>query len=251
MKRTFQIGSGIFGEGRTKICVPIVEVSQKEIWEKAQEIAGLPVDIVEWRGDFYEDILRTDRVLATLEGLKSRLSEKALLFTFRTSKEGGNCPIQEDYYYSLNLEVAASGCAELIDMEAFLNEERTAGEIQKIHEVRGRVITSSHDFLKTPSVEEMVRRLLRMEKLGADAAKLAVMPANRQDVLNLLQAAVTAEEVLRIPAVTMSMGSLGVISRLSGALTGSAMTFAAAGKLSAPGQIPVEQTADFLRLLEA
>jgi len=60
MKRTFQIGSGIFGEGRTKICVPIVEVSQYEIWKKAQEIAGLPVDIVEWRGDFYEDILRTD-----------------------------------------------------------------------------------------------------------------------------------------------------------------------------------------------
>jgi len=251
MKRTFQIGSGIFGEGRTKICVPIVEVSQYEIWKKAQEIAGLPVDIVEWRGDFYEDILRTDRVLATLEGLKSRLSEKALLFTFRTSREGGNCPLQEDYYYSLNREAAASGCADLIDMEVFLNEERTAGEIQKIHEVRGRVIASSHDFLKTPSVEEMVGRLLYMEKLGADAAKLAVMPANRQDVLNLLQAAVTAEEVLRIPAVTMSMGSLGIISRLSGALTGSAMTFAAAGKLSAPGQIPVEQTADFLRLLEA
>ena len=85
----------------------------------------------------------------------------------------------------------------------------------------------------------------------AVAVKLAVMPGNRRDVLNLLQAAVTAEEALTIPSVTMSMGSLGVISRLSGALTGSAMTFAAAGKVSAPGQIPVEQTADFLRLLEA
>ncbi len=251
MKRTFQIGTGIFGEGRPKICVPIVEISQSEIWKKAEEIAGLPADIVEWRGDFYEDILRTDKVLATLDGLKGRLSEKAVLFTFRTRREGGNRSIEEEDYYSLNREVAASGCAELIDMEAFLNEERTAGEIRKIHEAKIRVITSSHDFLKTPPVEEMIRRLLRMEELGADAAKLAVMPGNRRDVLNLLQAAVTAEEALTIPSVTMSMGGLGVISRLSGALTGSAMTFAAAGKASAPGQIPVEQTADFLRLLEA
>ena len=95
----------------------------------------------------------------------------------------------------------------------------------------------------------MVMRLQRMEELGADAVKLAVMPAKRQDVLNLLQATLTAWERLSVPVVTMSMGDLGVISRISGSLTGSAMTFAAAGAVSAPGQIPVEAVAEIQNFL--
>ena len=55
-------------------------------------------------------------------------------------------------------------------------------------------------------------------------------------VLNLLQASITADDLLSVPVVTMSMGVQGVLSRLGGCLTGSAMTFASAGKTSAPGQ---------------
>lgn len=53
---------------------------------------------------------------------------------------------------------------------------------------------------------------------------------------------------LTIPLVTMSMGQLGVISRITGELTGSAMTFASVQKASAPGQINVS---DMQMLLEA
>lgn len=52
---------------------------------------------------------------------------------------------------------------------------------------------------------------------GADIVKLAVMPQNYKDVLNLLD--VTAqfrEENPDTPVITMSMGSLGGISRISG-----------------------------------
>lgn len=247
MKRTFEVGTGVFGEGTPKICVPIVAKSRIDIWKKAEEITGLHVDIVEWRVDFYEDVFRTEEVLITLAGLKERLREKALLFTFRTSGEGGNLSIKKEDYYCLNRKAAASGCAELVDIEAFLDEDRTAAEIHGIHAAGSRVITSNHDFERTPSVEEMVRRLRRMEELGTDVAKLAVMPKNRQDVLNLLQATVTADESLEVPVVTMSMGKNGVVSRVCGSLTGSAMTFAAVGDVSAPGQIPVEQMEEILR----
>lgn len=248
MKRTFELGTGRFGEGQPKICVPIVAKSRLEILKKAEEIAELPVDVVEWRVDFYEDVFRTNEVLATLCKLKDSLGGKAILFTLRTSKEGGNLSVEEDTYYHLNQEAAASGCVSLVDVEAFLKEERTEEEIQKIHSAGSRVIASNHDFEKTPPIGEMVRRLRRMEELGADAAKLAVMPGNRQDVLNLLQATITADDALSVPVVTMSMGKRGVVSRLSGALTGSAMTFAAVGETSAPGQIPAEQMLEFLKL---
>ena len=41
------------------------------------------------------------------------------------------------------------------------------------------------------------------------------------------------------PIITMAMGELGAVTRTAGALFGNAMTFASAGKASAPGQIDV------------
>jgi 3-dehydroquinate dehydratase-1 len=47
----------------------------------------------------------------------------------------------------------------------------------------------------------------------------------------------------------MSMGALGVVSRIAGGLYGNAMTFASAGKASAPGQVEVETLRSAMRLL--
>jgi len=49
----------------------------------------------------------------------------------------------------------------------------------------------------------------------------------------------------------MSMGQLGMISRLSGNLTGSVMTFGAltSEKASAPGQITVKELKSIIKLL--
>ena len=97
--------------------------------------------------------------------------------------------------------------------------------------------------------EELIRRLTRMQEMGADVAKIAVMPQSREDVMTLMEATMEADHSLDIPVVTMSMGRMGVLSRLAGTLTGSAMTFASVGEASAPGQIPIEQMRVFCQLL--
>lgn len=249
MKKTFKLERGIFGEGKQKICVPIVEREQNSIWKKAEEIAALDVDVVEWRADFYQDVFLIEAVKRTLTGLKDRLPGKSILFTFRTKGEGGEMAIDEAAYYELNLKAAETGDAALIDLEVFLNEDRSAEMIKALQTKGVHVIASNHDFEKTPDVEEMVRRLSRMEVLGADVAKLAVMPKDSQDVLNLLQATMSADQLLAIPVVTMSMGKMGAISRVSGSCTGCAMTFAAVGTASAPGQIPVDSMRHMLEIL--
>ena len=43
------------------------------------------------------------------------------------------------------------------------------------------------------------------------------------------------------PVITMSMAGTGIVSRMCGEVFGSALTFGAAGKVSAPGQIDVER----------
>ena len=55
-----------------------------------------------------------------------------------------------------------------------------------------------------------------MEKLGADIAKIAVMPRCPEDVLTLLTATVTARRQLTCPVVTMAMAGTGLISRVWG-----------------------------------
>ena len=50
--------------------------------------------------------------------------------------------------------------------------------------------------------------------------------------------------------MTMSMGALGAVSRVSGSLTGSAVTFGTAGHASAPGQLPAAELREMLELLK-
>ena len=109
---------------------------------------------------------------------------------------------------------------------------------------------SNHDFDKTPSYDEILTRLKAMQSLDADIPKIAVMPTCKKDVLTLLQATNEMHETYADrPIITMSMAGTGVISRLCGEVFGSALTFGAAKKASAPGQMNVEDLHTVLTLL--
>ena len=58
------------------------------------------------------------------------------------------------------------------------------------------------------------------------------------------------EELADRPIVTMSMGGLGVVSRLAGQVFGSAATFGMVGTASAPGQVGVADLKAALDLLD-
>ena len=111
---------------------------------------------------------------------------------------------------------------------------------------------SNHDFDKTPSFDEITGRLIGMKKLGADVAKLACMPNSAKDVLTLLSATESVKsQYPDEPIITMSMGKLGAISRISGEIFGSALTFGSAKKASAPGQLEVTTLQQILRALHS
>ena len=88
-----------------------------------------------------------------------------------------------------------------------------------------------------------------MEERGADIAKIAVMPEYKKDLLTLLAATECAAEEMQIPVVTMSMGEIGLLSRLSGEIFGSALTFGTAGAASAPGQMDAVELRKILTLI--
>ena len=119
--------------------------------------------------------------------------------------------------------------------------------VQYAHKKGVHVIMSEHHFDETPSREDMQETLEKMEILGADLPKLAVMPESKEDLLTLLEATLYSSQRLRRPIITMSMGKLGRLSRMMGEYFGSCMTFATAKDASAPGQVPL---ADLKKVLE-
>ena len=243
--RNIEIGAGI-----PKICVPIVGVTREEILAAAENIKSTKADVVEWRVDWYEDIFDFAKTEATMQALREVLGEMPILFTFRTSKEGGEKAIETEAYVELNQNAAKTGLVDLVDVEAFTGDDVVKAVVEIAHENGVKVIASNHDFHKTPAKEEIVSRLRKMQDLGADIPKIAVMPQNKKDVLTLLAA--TEEMVSEYadrPIITMSMSGTGVISRLCGEVFGSALTFGAVGKVSAPGQMRIEDLTTVLGLL--
>lgn len=243
--RNIEIGAGI-----PKICVPIVGVTREEILAAAENIKSTKADVVEWRVDWYENIFDFTKTEATMQALREVLGEMPILFTFRTSKEGGEKAIETEAYVELNQNAAKTGLVDLVDVEAFTGDDVVRAVVEIAHENGVKVIASNHDFHKTPAKEEIVSRLRKMQELGADIPKIAVMPQNKKDVLTLLAA--TEEMVSEYadrPIITMSMSGTGVISRLCGEVFGSALTFGAVGKVSAPGQMRIEDLTTVLGLL--
>ena len=233
--RNIEIGSGM-----PKVCVPIVEETREDILSTAKAICSTEADLVEWRADWYEDVSAFSEVIKTADMLRSILGETPLLFTFRSAREGGEKELSLESYATLLESVAKTGFVDLIDVEVFSGDDAVKNIIQTAHAHGVKVIASNHDFEGTPAREELVARLCKMQDLGADILKIAVMPQTRSDVLTLLS--VTEEMSSRHtsrPVITMSMGRTGTLSRLCGEVFGSAVTFASFGKVSAPGQIAI------------
>ena len=239
------------GEGIPKICVPIVGVTKEDIINEAKNFDSIPVDVVEWRVDWFEGVFDFEKVKDVLVDLRAALKETPILFTFRTSKEGGEKAIEPEAYATLNKEAAKSGYVDLVDVEAFTGDEIVKDIIAGAHEYGVKVVASNHDFHKTPSQEEIVARLRKMQELGADIPKIAVMPQSKKDVLTLLCATEEmATNYADRPIITMSMGGTGVISRACGEAFGSALTFGAAKKASAPGQMNASDLREILTLID-
>ena len=238
------------GTGMPKIIVPIVGVTKEEILTTARSFHTIPLDVVEWRADWFEGVFDFTQVEDVLKELRNILGETPLLMTFRTSAEGGEKSISVDAYKELNIHASQTGNVDLIDVEIFIGDDTVSEIIAGAHAAGVKVIASNHDFRKTPPKAELISRMRKMQELGADIPKIAVMPQSTEDVLTLLSA---TEEMRRCyadrPVITMSMAGTGIVSRMCGEVFGSALTFGAAGKVSAPGQIDVEELRTVLGII--
>ena len=244
------IGNVTLDNGMPKICVPIVGRTVDELVQECRYLQDKIYDVVELRIDFLQNVTELSAIDQALKAVRNELPHSALLFTFRTKEEGGETEVREEYYFELIQHAIKSGNVDAVDMEYFRNQKLIKATLAVAKEHTVTVVMSNHDFAKTPSYEDITDRLTGMKKLGADVAKLACMPQCAKDVLTLLSATEAVKsQYPDEPIITMSMGKLGAVSRISGEIFGSALTFGSAKKASAPGQLEVSVLQTILRAL--
>ncbi|KML03941.1 3-dehydroquinate dehydratase [Bacillus stratosphericus] len=227
--------------GQPMICTPLIGQTKEELFLEVEVLAEKKPDVIEWRADFFNHLNDKEQVIDTLKGMIEKAGSIPFLFTIRSEKEGGECiSLSEDEKVSLIVELCATQLVAAVDFELM----HDVSHIQQVSQAAKRngviLIVSYHDFHRTPEADRLVELFTNAESVGADIAKIAVMPHSYEDALTLLSATGKAKKHLSIPVISMAMGEYGAFTRMVGGLFGSVMTFAVGKESSAPGQVAIQ-----------
>ena len=244
-------GQAIAGGKFPLICTPLVGRTLDKLMTELDVVLPKKPDVLEWRVDFFEQIGDTAGVIAAASAIKSKAGEIPLLFTRRSTIEGGEkIALSEAQVIAMYAAVCESKSIDLIDYE-MANDAANIVRVRDAAKANGiKLVLSFHNFSYTPGLETLAAKFLMADQLGADVAKVAVMPRDLDDVLTLLTATRDASKKLRIPLISMSMGPYGALTRMVGGVFGSSLTFAVGASSSAPGQVPIEDLNAVLAILQ-
>ena len=167
----------VFGGPIPLICLPLVAKEDQRFYSQTAELTRLDPDLLEWRIDGYEQVEDISACLEALQALKAAMGSIPLIFTCRIHSEGGVkdiIPGRRDC--SSSPRPSSRAGVEIIDVEmcnetAFIEKVKT-----KAQSVQHQLILSYHNFDQTPDETFIHDKLVMAQDMGADIAKLAVMP---------------------------------------------------------------------------
>ena len=210
--------------------------------EEAQAIDVLryhDADIIEWRADF----LPKEAILQVAPAIFEKFAGRELVFTLRTRPEGGQIELSSEEYVQMIKEVAQLYQPDYIDFEYFSYKDVFDQMLDFPN-----LVLSYHNFQETP--ENLMEILSELTSLNPKVVKIAVMANTEQDVLDLMNftrgfKTLNPEQEY----VTISMGKVGKVSRITSDVTGSSWSFASLDEASAPGQISLSSMKKIRELL--
>lgn len=228
----------------------VVAVILEEPLESSKKAAEKGADILEIRLDLLA-IRDLDKAAETIRKIKSEAGLPVIV-TNRSGTEGGKWEGKEENRTGLLADLLSfKDGPDAIDIELSAGRKARDKVIKAAKDNGKTVIVSSHDFLKTPSLQDMRTALEEMFLAGADISKLAVMPQSMEDTLNLLRVTLDFKDTGR-PVCTIAMGSQGKHTRVISPLYGSVLTYASieSDAAAAPGQLPVDEVKKIMGMLK-
>jgi 3-dehydroquinate dehydratase-1 len=240
------------GGGRfPTLCTPLVGRTHAQVLAELALVLPKQPDLLEWRVDFFAAIDDSAAVLDLAAAIQAAAAGIPVLFTRRSTREGGEpIALSEEQVLALMAAVCASGTIDLVDFEMNNDPAHVARVRAAAHAHGVQLLLSFHNFQSTSTQEVLCQRFAQAQALGADVAKIAVMPQRLEDVLAVLAATLESSQKLDIPLASMSMGGYGALTRLVGGMFGSALSFAVGATASAPGQVAIEDMHTVLEILQ-
>ena len=111
-------GKPVGGGAHPLICTPLVGRTREAVTAELAAVLPKKPDLIEWRVDFFEGIGDTALVIDTARAMKASAGETPILFTRRSSKEGGEkIALAEAEVVKLYEAVCAARCVDMIDYE--------------------------------------------------------------------------------------------------------------------------------------
>ncbi|MDY5349619.1 MAG: type I 3-dehydroquinate dehydratase [Candidatus Ventricola sp.] len=249
MPNAMRVGGVALGEGMPKICVPVMGKTPQEICGAAARARAAGADLIELRIDSLSPMPTVQEAGAACAA--ARESGLPLLFTLRTSRDGGSGAAEAAPYEALLTGMARSGLCDAIDCELSVGEAAFSRIVRAAHGAGVPVVGSSHAFHVLEDLETPARWLAQQAALDADVLKAAVMTSGRVQALEAAWRMARAGETLGRPYIAITMGSEGAVSRVGCEALGSCLTFGTAGGASAPGQIPAGTLRTALEIFHA
>lgn len=227
----------------TLICVAITEANVEDAIRAIKKAKELGADLVELRLDYIGE-LDDGKIGDLVDG-----HDIPKIVTLRSTKDGGFWSGEEKDRVN-HLQTCLSFGAQYVDVEDSMDIGWRYEISKACKNNHAQMIISHHDFKKTPTKQEMIDICKNEYAAGAAIAKISVTPKTIEDVANLLSV-IEHFKAAGKPIIGVSMGKLGVMSRIFGPQVGSYLTYAAlaGGKESAEGQLTIEEMRTILGIL--
>lgn len=205
--------------------------------ENNKLIKSLFVDILEIRVDQFK---KTDPTYVKNVIKTRKKIGVPLILTVRSKEEGG----QKDVSNQLKLSIFKENIS-LVDAVDIELKSPTLSEVVKTARKNKKiVIVSWHNFKMTPNDKILKDVLNKAKRSGAHLVKIAAK-ANKEEDLNRLMRFTIENKSRNI--ITISLGEIGSISRLTFPRFGSLITYAYINRPSGLGQRTLDELREHLR----
>lgn len=243
----------VLGEGRPKICIPLVSSGFDALEEECASLLSCHPDMLEWRVDYLlnkEDFNPVTDLDKAYRIIRKYFSDTPLLTTVRTKSQGGVHKTPGGDYINLVSLILSSHWADIIDIEYGHETMDTKILMARARAQKIPILMSYHKFKRALSEMEIMDVLENMKSFRPDILKIAVMPQTPLDTAALINAAARMGEAFPdTPVITIGMGPLGILTRAAGNHLGAPLTFAAGKEASAPGQLTADEARKVLDIL--
>ncbi len=230
---------------------PVMKRPAKVVSRGRPMVAGVLVDSIDSRkvnrakrdgADLVEvrvDTLKNREPPALLKGFQRiRAAGLGIILTIRSTEEGGRLPLNDAE--RLGLFSALVPHTDLVDIE--LGSKKILNRVVDVaRRNRKGVIISYHNFRTTPGAARLRDIIKRCRAGGADLVKIAVTADKRKDIGSLARVLLDSSDLIAV-----SMGSIGVLTRVFFPALGSRITYGSTTGSTAPGQLPLRKLVEEL-----